>query len=1022
MSAITRFSLDTSRVTIVFLIMLVLYGVYQFTIFPRQEDPPITIREVVISAVFPGMEPADMEELIARPIEAQMRTLPEIDEIWSESKTGKVLIHADVRDQYSDLTAIWQKVRNKMADLKPQLPQGTVGPFVNDEFGLTAVATIALWSDGFSMAEMRVTARDVRDRLYELEGIRKVELYGVQDERVYLKYSPTKLAQYGVNIGEIADTIIAQNVVLSGGKINAAGKYIIIEPSGNFEKPEDIAAVPIRIPNTDKTLRLGDVVSVEKTYLDPPTDMAYFKGKQSIVISVSIIPGVNSVEFGERLKAKVQDLEAELPFGYFMEFATFQPELVQRAVDGAMSNVYQTLIIVSIVVILFLGLRTGLIVGSFVPATMLMGLIIMGFFDVELERVSIASAIIALGMLVDNGIVVAEDIRSRMELGASARDAGMASGGTLAIPLLTSSLTTIFAFMPMLLIDGGTGDYVYSLPVVITVLLLSSWFLSMYQTPSMCRWFMKVNVKSGDDQDPYSGRTYQVYKGFLAKILGMKPVVVLFAVGMLVFGGFVASRLVQEFFGASDRNQILVYYDLPAGSSIHASRDVTEKLTAWANDREIHPDVTGTIAYIGTGGPRFFLSLSPPDPDPHRGFMIIDTRTAEDVPAVADRFRDYFSDALPEATARVKPMWMGGNEPGIMKIRFFSQDLSTLFNVGEAFTDQSMKIPGVKNIYNDWENKVLKINVIVDQARARRAGVSSQDVATSLEAHIDGVQVSEYREEDLAIPLVFRADDEQRDHFGDLWNINIFSTSTGMYVPISQIAEFRHEWEYSKIARRNQVPCLTVEMNHQYLKAPQLFELLKPILADPIYSSGVSWELDGEMKESAKTTGYLMENMPPCLFGIVLLIIWQFNSFRRAFIILFTIPLAFVGAFIGLFILQAPFDFMSILGLFSLAGVIINNGIVLIDRIEGERKDGKDAHQAVMDASVSRLRPIVMTTVTTLLGVMPLIISKDPLFYSMSIVLGSGLLFGTMLTLGVAPTMYELLMRVSASPTKTEAR
>nr|MDJ0723045.1 efflux RND transporter permease subunit [Desulfobacterales bacterium] len=492
MALITRFALDTQRLTITFIVTVVIFGVLQFLNFPRQEDPPIVIREIVVTAFFPGMEPADMEDLVTRHLEAQIRTLPEIDEIWSDSKTGVTVIHAETRDEYDNLDLIWQKVRNKMSDIKPELPEGTIGPFVNDEFGLVAVATIALWSDGFSMAEMRLVARDIRDRLYELNGIRKIELFGVQEEQVFLTFSSAKLEQFGITGSEIINTLVRQNVVLPGGRVDAAGQDVIVEPTGNFRKIEDIENVLITIPDTRQTVKLTDLLTVVRGYEDPPQSLAYYNGRPSIVISVSITPGVNSVAFGEALTQKVRALESELPLGYVMEFATFQPDLVEVAVNGALSNVYQTLAIVLVVVMLFLGVRTGLIVGSFVPMTMLMGLIIMGAVGIELERVSIASAIIALGMLVDNGIVIAEDIRSRLERGEEKRAACLETGRTLAIPLLTSSLTTILAFIPMLLIDGQTGEYAFSLPMVVIILLLSSWFLSMYMTPSMSFWFMKV--------------------------------------------------------------------------------------------------------------------------------------------------------------------------------------------------------------------------------------------------------------------------------------------------------------------------------------------------------------------------------------------------------------------------------------------------------------------------------------------------------------------------------------------------
>ncbi len=1027
MSAITRFSLGTSRLTMIVIATIIVLGLTQFFAFPRQEDPPIVIREIVVTAFFPGMKPADIEELVTRKLEAQIRTLPEIDEIWSDSKHGATIIHADTRDEIEDLDLVWQKVRNKMVDIKPELPEGTIGPFVNDEFGLVAVADIALWSDGFSMAEMRFVARDIRDRLYELAGIRKVELYGVHEEQVFLDFSATKLAQFGISGEEVLSTLVQQNVVLPGGRFDVANQDVIVEPSGNFRNIEDIENVEITIADTEQTIRLKDVVTVERGYEDPPQNMAYFNGKQSIVISVSITPGVNSVEFGQRLTRKLEDLESQLPIGYVLDYATFQPDLVQAAVDGGLSNVYQTLVIVLIVVMLFLGVRTGLIVGSFVPMTMLLGLISMRFFAIELERVSIASSIIALGMLVDNGIVIAEDIRSRLERGEERHAACLATGQTLAIPLLTSSLTTILAFLPMLLIDGQTGEYAFSLPMVVILLLLSSWFLSMYMTPAMCFWFMKVKspgkpsghasktaqMPAGEtEEDAYSGRFYQIYLKILEKMLHLRFIVLAAAAGVIIFGGFIASLLVREFFGPSDRNQFLVYVDLPAGYRIKATDDVVQRLTTWLADKETNPEIASTIAYVGTGGPRFFLVLSPLDPDPHVAFVVVNTQASDTVPELVGRVRQYFLDQIPEANGRVKQMWLGSDEPGFVEIRLYGLDPDYLFEKGQQLTAALKTVPGTLDVRNDWENKVLKARIVIDQARARRAGVTSKEAALSLQSHMDGIKVTEYRELDIAIPVVARSIEEERNALSDLWDVLIRSPKTGTSVPITQIADIRGRWDFSRISRRDQERCLTVEVKHESLKAPELLAAAKPLIQTLELKEGYRWEVGGELESQAETMEKLTRWMPHCFFGIIVLLVWQFNSIRRPLIIFITIPLAFVGGFIGLHVMRAPFDFFGMLGLLSLAGVIINNGIVLIDKIDSERAAGREPYDAVIMAAVSRFRPIVMTTITTILGVMPLIISVDPLFYSLAVIIAFGLAAGTVLTLAVAPVLYTLFFLV----------
>jgi multidrug efflux pump subunit AcrB len=1022
MSFITRFALNTNRITMVFIILTIIVGISQFVAFPRQEDPPITIREVVVYAFFPGMNTFDIEQLVTRKIEAQLRTLPEIEDIWSDSKTGKVIVHADTRDEYDDLDFIWQKIRNKMADLRPDLPEGTIGPFVNDEFGLTAVATIAMTAEGFSMAEMRPAARDIRDWLYDLQGIRKVELWGVQQEQIFLKYSSTTLYQKGISIGEIIDALVQQNVILPGGVVDVDGRDLIIEPSGSFRSVEDIESVFINIPGTSKSAQLKDLLIVERAYVDPPKDLAYFNGRPSIVISVSITPGVNAVEFGHRLTDKMKEMESFLPIGYALEYATFQPELVQKAVQGALSNVYQTLVIVLVVVMVFLGIRTGLIVGSFVPMTMLLGLIVMRYIDVELERVSIASAIIALGMLVDNGIVVAEDVRTRLELGQEKKQACLEAGKTLAIPLLTSSLTTILAFMPMLLVGGTAGDYIFSLPMVVIILLLSSWFLSMFMTPTMCFWFMKVkpivaSEKIGQSDavggvDPYAGKFYRIYRRVLEFFLHFRYVVLAFTIVLFLLGGLAARFLVREFFGPSDRNQLLIYIDLPAGDNIRTTDRVVQRLTEWLSNKKKNPEINSTIAYVATGGPRFYLALSPFDPDPNRAFLIVNTENAEQVPELVERVRQHILSDIPEANGRVKQMWLGGTEPGLLEIRLVGPDAEYLYEKGNRLLTELYRIPGVLDVRSDWENKVVKTAITVDQARARRAKVTSRDVANSLESHLSGVKVTEYREADEAIPVFIRSIEAERDTIGDLRNLTVFSTKGGNAVPGAQVAGGVSRWELSRISHRNQMRTLTIALKHEALKAPELLEKTRPLIESLDLKEGNRWEVGGEIEKAVESNENLRRFMPPCLLGIVILLIWQFNSFRRPAIIIITIPLAFTGALMGVLIFGAPFDFFGILGLLSLAGVIINNGIVLIDRIENERESGLDPYQAVIQSAISRFRPILMTTITTILGVMPLILWRDPLFYTLSIIIAVGLAFGTVLTLGVVPVLYAIFFRV----------
>jgi multidrug efflux pump subunit AcrB len=479
-------------------------------------------------------------------------------------------------------------------------------------------------------------------------------------------------------------------------------------------------------------------------------------------------------------------------------------------------------------------------------------------------------------------------------------------------------------------------------------------------------------------------------------------------VALLAGAGFMSSKLVREFFGPSDRNQFLVYIDLPAGSRITATDQVVRDLTAWLADKDVNPEITGNIAYVGTGGPRFFLTLSPVDPDPHVAFVIVNTESDLQVLEVIPRLRRHLLDNFPSVNARVKRMWLGANEPAYVEFRLIGTDADHLYERAQALTDFLWNVDGIDYVQNDWENKIVRLNVEVDQARARRAGVTSKEVALSLSAFLDGETLTDYREGDLAIPVVLQALDEERQALGDLWNINVFSASRGVNVPLTQIADFRGQWQFSRIARKDQERTVTIALRHQVLKAPELVALVTPALDDLGLKPGHRWEIGGEIEDAAETNEKLFASLPACLLGVVLLLVWQFNSFRRPAIIILTIPMAFAGALVGVFALRAPFDFFGILGLLSLAGVIINNGIVLIDRIDSERAHGADVRAAIMSAAVSRMRPILMSAITTILGVTPLIVVHDPLFYSMAVVIATGLALGTVLTLVVVPVLYSL--------------
>ncbi len=498
---LTGFALRNQPLVLMIVIALAAAGLSVMGNFPSQEDPPVTVREAVITTYFPGMKPEDVELLITRTIEKALARTTERDDIYSYSWNGKSVVHLDVQDQYeqSDLDLIWKDVRNRVIDVTPSLPEGVIGPFVNDDFGDVTVVSAALTSDGFSLAQMYAIAKRVQDELYVLDGVGRVQLYGVQEETIWIEFSPAKMAQLGFSPRAVRDALVSQNLVLPGGSIDTGQREIIVTPRGDFRSVEDIRNVPITIPDTEQLVYLRDIASVVRAYVDPPEAPFYYNGEQAILLGVTMGEGENILDVGPRVRQRLAEIEAELPVGYSLQIGNYQPTHVERAVASVRSNLLQTIAIVLVVIIAFLGVRTGLIVGLHVPLTMIVTLVVMYVFDIAMHRISLATLIISLGLLVDNGIVVAEEIGKRLLEGEGRLDAATNTGKTLALPLLTSSITTVLMFVPLALAPHAVGEYLRSMSMVILMALGISWLLAMTVTPILCQHFLPASEATGEE-------------------------------------------------------------------------------------------------------------------------------------------------------------------------------------------------------------------------------------------------------------------------------------------------------------------------------------------------------------------------------------------------------------------------------------------------------------------------------------------------------------------------------------------
>ncbi|HEK3745007.1 TPA: efflux RND transporter permease subunit [Pseudomonas aeruginosa] len=1016
---LTESALGSSRLTLFVAVLVLFAGVFAFLRFPSQEEPSTTIRDAMIFVYNPGLPVERMEQLVARPLEARLRELPELKHVVSTVRTGSVIVQVTILERYADLAPIWQKVRAKVTEVSPQFPSGTLPPVVNDDFGRVAVASIAVTAPGFAMSEMREPLKRVRDRLYELPGVQNVSFHGLQDERVYIEFDRARLAGLGLAVPAVLQQLQQQNVVLSGGQMVMSGLNSALVASGEIRSlqalREFVLSVPDRNGRSENTIRLGDIAQIKVLPADPPDSAAIYKGEPAVVLGVSMRAGQNIKAFGRSLKERMSELQQLLPAGFTLDYVTFQADVVEREM-GKMNRVMgETIVIVMTVVVLFLGWRAGIIVGSIVPLTILGTLIAMQFLHIELHSVSMAAIIIALGLLVDNGIVIVEDVERRLAAGEARREACIQAGKTLAIPLLTSSLVIIFAFSPFFFGDTSINEYLRPLVLVLAIALLGSWLLCLTVTPLLCYYFLKASphaahdAAGGSSSDPKSeARFYRAYRRVIHTVLDHKLVFFGAMAALLALALLLLSTVPAGFLPKSDRPQYQVSIELQPGSDSRTTLAQVQEISRWLSDKKINPEVTTSIGYVADGGPRIILGLNPPLPASHIGYFTVGVTSKDELDTMIARTRDHLSQTYPEIRGEVKRFSLGSSDSGTVAYRIFGPDEAVLKGLGEQIKGELRKVPGVVGVRDDWNNRIPRVDVQIDQAKARRLGVTSEDVATSLAARFSGVDVSMLRDGDTLVPVVVRGTPLQRQQTEDVANTLVYPAGATP-VPLSAIARVSLASEPSVVRRRDLSRTLTVEGRSETETAQQVVDRLAPFVSTLKLPPGYSVELGAEIEEAAEANAALSEYLPHAAIAMLILFIWQFGSFRKLLLILSIIPFTLIGVAPALKLAGEPLGFMANFGLLSLAGIIVNNAVLLLERIEAELHAGRLPRDAVINAAVQRLRPIVMTKLTCVAGLVPLLLFGGPLWSGMAITIIGGLALGTLVTLGMVPALYELL-------------
>lgn len=1018
---LTAAAIDRNRVTLTIVGLVILSGALAFQSLPKAQDPGFIVRTAVITTRFPGASPERVELLVTDKIEKKVQEMPEIDSITSESRTGISVIYANFKESYKEMRPIFDDLRRKVDTVMPDLPQGAQIPEVNDEFGDVFGSVYTLSGDGFSYAELKIVADELRDELLKEPDIAKVSIHGEQQEVIFVEYNNARLAELGLSPQQLSASLASVNILSSGGDIISGRERITLEPTGNFESLVDLQRTVIQLPG-GALVYLEDIANVYRGYKDPPRSVSRVNGEPTLAIAVSMREGGDILKLGERLDVLMPDLLSRYPWGIEIDKVWFQADLVEDVVNTFTSSLGQAIIIVILVMISFLGLRTGLVVGSLIPTTIVASFFTMQIFEITINQISLTALIIALGLLVDNAIVIVESILVKREKGQDAITAAIDSGKELKTPLLISSLTTAAAFMPIALAKSAVGEYTADIFYVVSIALLSSWLLAMTFVPMLTTVALKVRPSRESDKDEFSGRWYAFYRNLLSMSLRCQYRFLAVIIGLFILAVVGMGFVRKEFIAPSEDPVFSAKLELPLGTSIETSQEIISEVDTFIAETFYMPAageplLRNWLTFIGEGGPRFQLSLNPPNPNPANSFVIANTINGEDVEEVITGIENYVHERHPDLAAQVKRLENGPPVDYPIIVRISGPDIDTLYSIADQTTGYLYSLPGVSNSKNSWGLQTKKLLVDVDQELARRSGVTSEDVAYSLQAGLTGIDLTQYREGDELIPVTLRTVAADRQDFSKLDGLTVYSQATGSNVPLKQVANVTLAFEPGIIERRDRDRTLSLNVQlHPDVTAAEVVDELVPWLesAAASWPAGHAFEIGGETEESGDANASIAAELPMAGMLILLLLVWQFNSLRRPVIILATIPLGLVGVTFGLLIANSSFGFFTILGLISLSGIIINNAIVLLDRIAIEIRDfGRSQRDAIMTACQQRMRPILLTTATTVLGMTPLLWGGTSMFKPMAITIIFGLAFATMLTLLVVPVLYAMLFRVS---------
>jgi len=1004
---LSDWALDHRSLIWYFMIMASIAGFFSYFNLGRAEDPDFTIKTMIIQAQWPGATVEDMIGQVTDRIEKKLEELDTFDYAKSLNAPGSTTIFVNLKDttKAKDIPALWAKIRNMIADIKSQFPDGVVGPTFNDSFGDVYGNVYAFTADGFSQRQLRDYVEDIRARILAVPNIGKVDLIGAQDEVIYLEFSTRQIAALGLTRQSVIDTLKAQNAIAPSGTIETEGERISVRVSGPFTSEKNLRAINLRI--NDRFFRLGDVANITRGYVDPPTSLFRVGGKPAIGLAIGMKPNANLLKFGEALKQEMAKIEAELPIGIGVHQVSDQPAIVEEAVGGFTKALFEAVAIVLVVSFVSLGLRAGLVVAVTIPLVLAITFLVMEAWGISLQRISLGALIIALGLLVDDAMIAVEMMVARLEVGDPLRKAATYVYTSTAFPMLTGTLVTVASFIPVGLNNSAAGEFTFTLFVVIAVSLLASWIVAVLFVPLLGVTLLPKTMKRHHAEP---GRFTKAFGNLLRSCVRRKWLTIGGTTAAFALSIFGMAFVQQQFFPSSDRTELIIDWTVPQNSSINETRAQMGRFEKIA--LEGNADVDHWSSYVGQGAVRFLLSYDVQPSSPNFGQIVIVARDVEARDRIREKAKAIIARDFVGTDAYVHLLDIGPPVGRPVLYRVSGPDVQTVRNVAHKVASVLGQNKNLTDIVYDWNEpgRVVKVDVLQD--KAAQLGITSEAIATTLNGVIGGSTATQVRDNIYLINVVGRALGRERSSIETLQNLQI-QTSAGKSVPLAAVANFRYESEQPVIWRRGRLPTISVKAAVSTSVQPAtVVEQLTPQIAEISRTLPAGYRIvtGGSVEESAKGQAPIVAIVPIMLLAMATILMFQLQSFQRLFLVVVVAPLGLIGVVGALLPSGAPLGFVAILGVLALIGILIRNSVILVIQIEQLRSEGKDGWLAVIEATEHRMRPIMLTAAAASLALIP--IAREVFWGPMAYAMMGGIIVGTVLTLLFLPALYVAWFRL----------